>query len=55
MLIMWVCEMMLWNWKKDRKKEKIVCVFFIMFFMWGLYFSLDLLDGIKLVGIENYL
>lgn len=49
----------LWNdvvkLKKDRKKEKIVCVFIIMFFMWGLYFSLDLLDGIKLVGIEIYL
>lgn len=48
----------LWNdavkLKKDRKKEKTVCVFITMFFMRGLYFSLDLSDGIKPAGTENH-
>lgn len=51
----------LWNDAVKLKKKKIErkkkqCVLFItMFFMRGLYFSLDLSDGIKPGGTENNL
>lgn len=42
--------------KREReRKKKTVCVIITMFFMRGLYFSLDLSDGIKPGGTETYL